>query len=397
MRMAFLTPSLPWPANSGGKIKTYKMLEYLAKSHQIDLYIIQPSEDLHCLKEFETLFPSIVVHHVVGSKTRNLKNLLLSYLFLKPLSVYRNFFSPLAALIENNCSLYDLIFVDHFLMFQYVPKLCRAKILVHQHNAEFVMWERYAALLPLSLKKLAVQLEAKRIRSYELELCQRADVVMAAPNDCQALQSLSSVPFPFVETLHLADEALLDLPRHFSSDSSNLLYVGTLSWEANWDGLRWFLDHVWPLLIDKYPSVKLQIVGKASVEQQQMLANYQRVEVLGFVDNLDLLFNRARCFIAPLRFGSGIKVKVVEALYRGMAIVTTSIGAEGIGLTDGENVFIADSATTQVTCISKLIDDPAWAQDMATKARDHAVQHLRWTKVFENLEKAICRSSTSPT
>ncbi len=395
MKIAFLTPSIPYPANSGGKIKTYKMLEYLSSSHSIDLYtIVAPDHrDSSSVQALKVRLPGVRILDTAGKRERTVSNFLKSIFYKKPLSVYRNYFPELAILLEKNIDSYDLIFVDHFLMWQYIPFTHHPKTIVHQHNAEYVMWERYTTLLSSFLKRTVLRFETERIKKYERNLCAHAKAILAAPNDQEALQKLlPNVTLPFFSTLHLADEELLLKPQQEFKESNQLLYVGTLSWEANWDGLVWFLEGAWSKILAINPAINLVVIGKATESQRSFLLKFHHVEVKGFVDNLDEYFYQSQLFIAPLRFGSGIKVKVIEALYRGMAIVTTSVGAEGIGLTNDLNVIVADDLDQHVRLITNAMSDSHHCNKIANEARKYAQSNLRWSAVLNHLERAIqCR------
>lgn len=396
-KILFLTPSLPYPAQSGGKIKSFRLWEYLQENFNADFLCLLPHSSLENtthLESFQTNFPRSKIFSFICHRPRTAMNFAKSLFACLPLSVYRNYSEQVQQWMDESCHRYDAIFVDHFLMAQYIPKSFKGKVIFHQHNAEFLMWKRYAALMPFFgkdiLKKLILSFEAWRIARYELKKCRLSHAILVAPNDQVALQELAqNDKFPFVQTMHLADEKLLEVERHFPITPGTILYVGTLSWEANWDGLLWFLENVWNKFQKQNTGARLRLIGKANDFQLSVLRKFPNVEVLGFVDDLNEEFDRAQLFIAPLRFGSGMKVKVIEAMYRGMPILTTSIGAEGIGATHLQELVIADSAEEQLQHLNNLINKPDLCIKLGHQAHVYSQSSLNWNRVFEGVEEAL--------
>ncbi|MBI3774547.1 MAG: hypothetical protein HY273_03180 [Gammaproteobacteria bacterium] len=168
----------------------------------------------------------------------------------------------------------DVIFIDHFLMFQYVPDAFRGRVVLHQHNAEYVMWRRFAEFDAHRLRRMVVRMESARVRNYEARIGARAHAILAAPNDIEALVELGLPREKFVETLHLGDEHLLDAPDiDFAQTELALLCVGTLDWEANRDGLLWFLHDVWPQLKQRFPALRFTVIGRNPGVELQNLAS----------------------------------------------------------------------------------------------------------------------------
>ena len=266
MKVLFLTPQLPYPQVSGGAIKSFKLIEHLSGAHQLMLgCFLKSPEERDNLKTFISISPGVKVFSQPLDIERTFLNLLKSYVHGVPLSIFRNqsaeFKHKVAALADQ----YDLIFVDHYLMFQYVPENFKGRVIVHQHNAEFVMWSRLAQQIINPVKKALLMLEAHRIKKYELFMCQQVDAILAAPNDKNELIALGAQKTKFIETLHLGDEQNLHLPNiEFDQTTTDLLFIGTLTWEANIDGLVWFLKEIWPLIKKQRPEVGITIAGKHS-------------------------------------------------------------------------------------------------------------------------------------
>jgi len=390
LNLLYLTPQLPFPANSGGKIKSFKMIQYLSEHYDLSLgCLIKEDQSLHITKFLNEVNVKKIYSEIVD-KPRSLKNYLLSYFSQKPLSVYRNFSASFEQEISKIIYDYDVVFVDHFLMFQYIPEDYKGRVLLHQHNAEYVMWSRYAELQQNIFLKVALKLESSRIRKYEKLICDEATMVLASPNDIVELEKLSPEA-KFHETFHLGDDKLLQFYHPgFELENANLTYIGSLDWKANEDGLRWFIENVWEGVLFQNPSAKLNIIGKgASSDFNEFCNRFNNIEILGYVESLEEALMNSKVLIAPLRFGSGMKVKTINSLYTGIPLVTTSVGAEGIDIENGVHACIEDSVKGQIDSINKLIAERNSWELIGGEARELAKIKYTWKKNLNNLKEVI--------
>ncbi|HNY55622.1 MAG TPA: glycosyltransferase family 4 protein, partial [Chitinophagales bacterium] len=162
------------------------------------------------------------------------------------------------------------------------------------------------------------------------------------------------------------------------------------SWEANIDGLIWFNNEIWPAIKQQHPGIILYIVGRHPDNRlKEMAAKDDSIVMAGFVEDLEPYFRKARLFITPLRFGSGIKVKVVNALYRGIPCVTTSIGTEGLKVKDGEHIFIKDQPKDYITAVDTLLKDKETWEQFRNQSRAIARKYYTWDYVLENIRKSV--------
>ncbi|MEO8733833.1 MAG: glycosyltransferase family 4 protein, partial [Flavobacteriales bacterium] len=224
------------------------------------------------------------------------------------------------------------------------------------------------------------------VKRFEARSCQRADIVFAAPNDQTELEGLGVAKDKFRTTYHLGDDSALAAPQLQYTDTRNtLMYVGTLSWPANSDGLLWFLREVWPGLKSAHADLHFDILGQGAGDDLKMAVDkLQDVQLHGFVEDLEPFYRKSRAFVAPLRFGSGTKVKVVTAMYRGIPCVTTSIGVEGISLVEGVDVHVCDGATSMHERIELLLTDRLAWESMRDASRQKALSDLSWDSMLEN-------------
>ena len=392
-KLLFLTPQLPYPPVSGGVIKSWKLIEFLHLKYDVYLACFLKNNDEEHIVEFEQKVTLFGKTYYPLNIPRTPLNLVKSNLMGMPLNLYRNKSSEFKEKIQNALMFCDVLFVDHYEMYQYIPKHFKGKIILHQHNCEYLMWDRFAKIETNPIKKLALSNQAFWIKRYEKKICEHASIVLAAPNDEEELVKIGANPKKFRETFHLGDESLLFLEElDFGQTENALFFCGTLTWEANIDGLLWFLDKGWPELKKKFPGLKFYITGKNPDPRiVKAVQNIQSGDIIltGFVEDLDPYFKRCRVFVSPLRFGSGIKVKVMNALYRGIPTVTTSVGAEGLSVTNGVEIFMEDEIAKFVDAISILLTDESKWNEMSIKSRLLAQQKYTWASVLNIVESAI--------
>ncbi|MCI5055531.1 MAG: glycosyltransferase family 4 protein [Flavobacteriales bacterium] len=383
-KILFLTTELPFPPNSGGTHKSFQLLKRLGLHYSVDLVCFVKSIEQSEIQGLKNAVNINQLQAFVSDIPRSIKTLLMSYLKSDSLNIFRNFHAPAKDWIDQNYEAYDLIFVDHYEMFQYVLEHTSKKqqIVFHEHNAEYILWERAAMHQSNPAKKIVLQKEAQRVKKAEQNYCNKADYIWAAPNDIEKLVNVGVDGTKCHPTYHLGNDTMLALPELERPNNKHLLYIGTLSWEPNVDGLCWFLDDVWPSILSQKPNAVFNIIGKGADTRLQNRANkLKNVNLLGFVDDLEDYYNQSRAYVVPLRFGSGIKVKVLDGMYRGIPCVTTSIGAEGLSL-QKEQMLIQDTPDTFGKAIIRLFEEDELWDQLSINSRKRALQDFTWDRLM---------------
>jgi glycosyltransferase involved in cell wall biosynthesis len=355
-----------------------------AKSDLRLVCALKEGEEKH-VSEFEQKVPNVEHYMIPFERKRTPVNLLRSYFTAPSLNVFRNYNKDIEAKVNEWAKDSDLIFVDHYEMGQYVPDSFQGPVVLHEHNAEFVMWERLAEIETNPIKRALIKLESNRIKSAEKQYAKRASLIFAAPNDIEELSSIGVDKKKMRPTYHLGEDFLLDAPNiEFETTEKALLFVGTLTWEANIDGLLWFLDKIYPQVVSAHPDIRFYIVGKNPDPRLVAKAKeFDSIELTGFVEELEPYFRKARAFVIPLRFGSGIKVKLLNAMYRGIPVVTTPIGTEGLEVKDGRDLYCSQAIDDQVKGISTLLT----SKETWTGMRDHSrkiAKNYTWKKLLSD-------------
>ena len=381
--LLMISIELPYPANSGGRVKSWNMLKYLTNHFAVSLACPLKYGTEH-LEAFTHAIELEQFIHDKVEEPRSPKNLLKSYLQSVPLNVLRSGSRKLKELIAETANNYDFILIDHYEAAQYIPENFVGQVIFHAHNATYLMWDRYGKEGNNSLMRTIAKCEAKRVAKFESAICRRSDLFFASPNDIENLSRIGADLSQARETYHLGDDTQLSLPSiKFEETEKRLLYVGTLSWEANVDGLLWFIDQVWPNLKTNNPNLILDIAGGNPAQRLvDRVDQINDINLLGFVDDLEPLFKRSRVFVAPLTFGSGIKVKVLNSMCRGLPISTTSVGAEGIDAEHMTHLCIDDTPEAMVASIDRLLHDQSLWETLEENSRERVREKYTWDKVL---------------
>jgi glycosyltransferase involved in cell wall biosynthesis len=226
------------------------------------------------------------------------------------------------------------------------------------------MWQRQAQRERNPLLRALIRLEERRVRRYEAAILTRFDIVFAVSEaDRQALIELGAARERLRLLPNLPDPSLLErLPLSFAAVGPVILYFGTLSWPPNLEGIEYFLRAVFPTVRRRIPRARLVIAGKGAPPRLQQLARRTPgVEFLGPVEDAEPLYRRARLFVEASRTGGGTRLKVLNALARGLPVVATPEGVEGLDAVEGEHLLVASGAESMSEAVERLmVDDGLW-------------------------------------
>jgi glycosyltransferase involved in cell wall biosynthesis len=199
------------------------------------------------------------------------------------------------------------------------------------------------------------------MREIELTNARTADVTVAI-SDSERAALLDLDPALVVEVVPL----VFELPRIAAGPAKErrgLFFVGGFWHTPNADAVIWFVKEIWPLILRQQADLVFRIAGSNAPADVLALAQRPGVEVVGFVPDLTELFDRSRVFVAPMRFGAGVKGKVGQSMAHGLPVVATSIGAEGMSVRDGEHLLVADAPGAFADAVLRLVgDDELWAR-----------------------------------
>ncbi len=237
-----------------------------------------------------------------------------------------------------------------------IKKYSKAIISMRAHNIEFEIWERITANTSFSAKKWYLRLLTQKLKNYELTHLNDYDyLVTVSERDLHKFKKLGYKNGAMASPIGLKiDDYISMSPK---AEKTGICFIGALDWMPNLEGLNWFLENVWPKILEKDPRIKFHIAGRHTPDSIRNL-QLKNVVIHGEVPNAQLFIGRFPLMVVPLFSGSGMRVKILEGMALGKTVVTTKIGLEGINAEDNQHVVIADGIEEMTDTIIQLIADP---------------------------------------
>jgi glycosyltransferase involved in cell wall biosynthesis len=286
----------------------------------------------------------------------------------------------------------DLIHVDTIALNQFVPSESRTPAVLTHHNIESQLVERRARVEKGTLAKWYLHRETDKLRSYEAEMVRRYDVnIVVSGQDERSLLRIA----PGLRTMVVPNGVDVE---YFTPDPNQegpaLIYTGGMNMFANRDAILFFLRDIWPLIREQHATVRFFAVGQDPPRRLKDLAlRDSRIVITGYVTDIRPLVRQASVYVVPLRVGGGTRLKVLDAMAMGKAIVSTSIGCEGIDLGPGEHVLVADSPHEFAKATLALLADKSKRDLLGKAVRSLAEERYSWrtvgTRLIESYREAI--------
>ena len=262
---------------------------------------------------------------------------------------------------------FDVVHVESIFLTPYVPlirKHSNAKVLLRAHNVEHLIWKRVAQSCSNPFKRWYLKHLSLTLRAYELEHLNDYDgIVCITRNDAEYFKNKGCRKPVAVIPFGVQPE---DMP-HVDPEPDSLFHIGAMDWLPNQESIRWLLDEIWPVVHREVPRAKLYLAGR-KMPERWMKAQIEGVSVVGEVPDAMYFIGSKKINVVPLLSGSGIRVKIIEAMSVGKTVVTTTVGAQGIDYTDGENLLIANTPEEFARQIKRCLDDEEFCDSVGQAA-----------------------------
>lgn len=292
------------------------------------------------------------------------------------------FAAKLRGILEKDS--FDIVHVESIFLTPYVPlirKYSDAKIILRAHNVEHLIWRQVAQSCKNSLKRWYLKHLSLTLRAYELEHLNDYDgVVCITKNDAEVFRQ-AGCRKPVVSIPFGVDSG--EVPS-VEVEPDSLFHIGAMDWLPNQESIRWLLEEVWPVVHREVPQAKLYLAGR-KMPSQWMNATIEGVSVIGEVPDAMYFIGSKKINVVPLLSGSGIRVKIIEAMSIGKTVITTTVGAQGIDYTDGENILIADTPEQFARQIKRCLDDDAFCSRVGEAAAQLVADQYDRKKLAEEL------------
>jgi glycosyltransferase involved in cell wall biosynthesis len=400
MNILFLTQIVPFPPDAGPKVKTYHVLRALVnQGHSVTLVaFVRPEEEQH-IPTLEKICTAVYAVPIRRSRIADVGFMLRSYLTKRPFLIERDDLRPMQELVnklvlEGN---FHFIHADQLTMAQFAIRGASAftdkkpKVIFDAHNAVWTIVERMQEQARWFLKPV-LGIETKRVKRYEGELLKTVDYVLAVTDvDKAGLEealSFSNVRkeerVAPITVIPIAVDTQQLQPIKRTPSSMNIVTLGTLHYPPNADGIRWFLNDVFPLVQERVPAATLTIIGKNPPKDFLDAAAHspKALKVTGYVPELAPYFEKSAVMVVPVRAGGGMRVRILEAFAYAMPVVTTTIGLEGINAKPGKDVLVADTEAGFANYVSGLLENVSLQDNLSVNGRILAMTKYDWQVVL---------------
>jgi glycosyltransferase involved in cell wall biosynthesis len=280
----------------------------------------------------------------------------------------KNFELRLIEILEEND--FDIIHLESIFCTPYLNRIrlkSKAKVVLRAHNIEFEIWKQLANQEINPLKKWYLDLLAERLKTYEIKLLSQVDAIVPITNKDKAEMTKLGVSVP-MEVVPLGVDVDKIESKNLQPEPLKLYHLGAMDWSPNVEGITWFLDDIWPLISSEFPSISCSLAGR-KMSPSLLSRSNEKLMIRGEVSDISEFISDKNIAVIPLLSGSGMRVKIVEALAFGKVVITTTLGATGISFDDGINILIANKPSEFVEKIGMLKANPSLITSIGLEAR----------------------------
>jgi sugar transferase (PEP-CTERM/EpsH1 system associated) len=397
MHILWLKSDLLLPLDKGGKLRTWHLLRHLAARHAITYVAFappdQPDADVAGMREVASQVVTIprrdapkgTLAFYAGAAVRLLDPL--------PYAVGKYRSSRYAATVRQllKTGAFDLLVSDFLPPAVNLPRRLPCPAVLFTHNVESEIWRRRAEANRAVIPKALYGLQLDRMLRFEERTLRRFDGVLAVSDaDSHTLATLypGAISHP-IRVVPTGVDTTFYSPSPSEPLGRRLVFTGSMDWQPNEDAMVFFAREILPLVRAEEPEVTLAIVGRAPTPAVRKLAADPAITVTGRVDDVRPYIREAALYVVPLRIGGGTRLKIFEAMSMGRAVVSTTIGAEGLPVASGRDTIIADDPAAFARAVVMLLRDPQRRRQIESAARALVVERYDWSAAAGALERAL--------
>lgn len=391
MKVLFLCNKSPFPPREGGPLAMNANIQaLLSAGHQVKVLALNTNK--YFVKEEE-----------IPNAYRESTGIEFVYtdLSIKPLQAIQNLFSNRSFHVERFITEnltqklihvlqqedYDIVQLEMLYMTPYIEtirKYSSARVILRSHNVEHLIWERITSKTKNPIKKIYLKYLTKKLREYELNTLNTYDgIISISTFDADYFKNngctipLVAVPFGVDINEYPPSQDKFEFP--------SLFHIGSMNWMPNEEGISWLIESTWPLIHKEFPDLKLYLAGRMMPD---WLKNLQvpNVEVVGEVPDARNFIHEKGIMVVPLFSGSGIRIKIIEGMALGKAIISTEIGAEGINYTPDQDILIANDKKSFVDAVRKSISNIELCKQLGENARNLIIREHSLEVIVKKLQ-----------
>lgn len=397
-RLLFLCQTLPFPPDGGVSIRTYNILRLLSRTFEITALCFyrakersspeQVQQSLRGLAECARIeaFPIPQEHSRIRLAVDHLRSIVRNRVYTVYAYESQTFRARFEHLIET--SSFDLVHLDSLDLAPYLPQLQDLPVACVHHNVESELLRRRAQTEKSRLVRRYLRHQAKLMADLEREWCPRVSLnVMVSTQDRDHLAgAVSDARFTVVPNGVDTRGA-----QRTGGEKDGVVFVGGANWFPNRDAMSYFCQEILPVLRARGVGAPVRWVGRASAEMRREFQERYGIDMTGYVADARPLIDGAACYIVPLRVGGGTRLKILDAWAHGKAVVSTSVGCEGLDARNGENILIRDTPEQFARAVQLVLQDEALRRRLAADARRTAEAVYDWEVIGKELLRAYTR------
>lgn len=386
MKVLLLTPQLPYPPHQGTSLRNFHIIRGLAQACEVSLLsFLEPGQSV-AAEQIGPLAELCRTIETVPVSPRTTGKRLQQLLATRRPDMAHRLFSPafnVRLLQMLQAEKYDIVQIEGIELARYLPVIRhgspRSKIVFDDHNAETELQRRnFLTDLRQPRRWVAAAYSAeqvRRLRKFERWVCQQADWVTAVSHpDKVHLEKLTNGRTPITVIPNSLDVPQFQLEAA-NAIPSDIVFSGKMDYRPNVDAVLWFVDEVWPRVWRERPSTTFTIVGQKPHARLERLRSEPGITLTGWVARVAPYLAGAKVFVLPFRVGSGTRLKLIEAMAAGKALVSTAVGAEGFPVENDREIKLVDEAEGFATAVLHLLNHPEERQRLGQAAQQFARQY----------------------
>ena len=393
MRVLWIKPGGLWPLTAGGRLRSFHIVRELSEGCAVTVLTTHGAgEDPEALRaQLPRCEVRSFLHEPakVGSAAFA-RALLRSWLSTTPVDLWRWRVPALREAAERAAreGAFDVCVADFLTAVPNVPPRASCPLVLFEHNVEHLIWRRLARVEGRAWRRALLEVEWRKMRRHEAAACRRARLTLAVSEEDRA-RLAELAPGARVAAVPTGVDVDYFHPNGISERPAGLVFVGSMDWYPNEDGVLHFLEAVFPRIRREAPGVTFTVVGRNPSARVRAAAALHGVQVTGTVDDVRPHVSRAAVYVVPLRVGGGTRLKIFEALAQGKAVVSTRIGAEGLPLVPDRHFVQADQPDDFARAVVSLLRDPARRRALGEAGRRLVAERFAWREVAREFQHRL--------
>jgi glycosyltransferase involved in cell wall biosynthesis len=382
------------PLDHGGRIRSYQIAKELARRNEVTLFTFYAKEPVDHHPELKSIFTKVIgipLEIAPAKSSGDYLHYAANLFSSRPYSAAKYCRKEVADRLRQHLNeiRYDAIICDFLLTADVIPWDLPGPRVLFTHNIEAIIWQRHWQVSTNPIWKAVAYREYKMMEQMERKYVQRAEHVLAVSETDRSFFTKYADPGK-ITVIPTGVDVDYFRPQPGEEEADTLLFTGSMDWLANEDGILYFVDQVLPRVREKVPKASLWIVGRRPSQRLRDLpSRVADVHVTGTVDDIRPYMGKGSVYVVPLLVGGGTRIKIFEAMAGGKAVVSTSIGAEGLPVQHGENILLADDPESFARDVVDLLQNSGKREAIGKAARQLVEEHYSWTSVSQVLERVL--------